>query len=46
MEANKDRILAIAGILLAIGAFMMAVIGLPTQHGTPPSAYPPTINGQ
>jgi len=30
-------------VLTMIG---FAVVGLPTAHGTPGSAYPPTINGQ
>jgi hypothetical protein len=32
--------------LFTAGFFVMAMIGMPTQHGTPGSAYPPTINGQ
>ncbi len=32
--------------LFTAGLFVMAMVGLPTQHGTPGSAFPPTINGQ
>jgi hypothetical protein len=33
-----------AVVIIAMLGF--AVVGLPTQHGTPGSAFPPTINGQ
>ena len=33
-----------AVVIIAMLGF--AVVGLPTQHGTAGSAYPPTINGQ
>jgi hypothetical protein len=32
--------------LVVVTMIGFAVVGLPTQHGTPGSAYPPTINGQ
>jgi hypothetical protein len=32
--------------LVVVAMLGFALIGLPTQHGTPGSAYPPTINGQ
>jgi|AmaraimetaFIIA01_FD_contig_31_5409649_length_205_multi_5_in_0_out_0_1 hypothetical protein len=32
--------------LVCVALLGFAVIGLPTQHGTPGSAYPPTIGGQ
>ncbi|MGH6868458.1 MAG: hypothetical protein ACREDA_06230 [Methylocella sp.] len=32
--------------LFTIGLFIMAMIGMNTPHGTPGSAFPPTINGQ
>jgi hypothetical protein len=32
--------------LFTAGLFVMAMVGLPTKHGTPGSAFPPTINGQ
>jgi hypothetical protein len=32
--------------LVVVAMLGFALVGLPTQHGTPGSAYPPTINGQ
>jgi|GraSoiStandDraft_54_1057290.scaffolds.fasta_scaffold2236285_1 hypothetical protein len=32
--------------LVVVAMLGFALIGLPTQKGTPGSAYPPTINGQ
>ena len=32
--------------VVTIAMLGLADVGLPTQHGTPGSAFPPTINGQ
>ena len=32
--------------LVVVAMLGFALVGLPTQHGTPGSAYPPTLNGQ
>jgi hypothetical protein len=32
--------------LVVVTMIGFALVGLPTAHGTPGSAYPPTINGQ
>jgi hypothetical protein len=38
----------LVGLFAAVMVVMLgfALVGLPTQHGTPGSAFPPTINGQ
>jgi hypothetical protein len=38
----------LVGLICVVVAALLgfSLIGMPTQHGTPGSAYPPTINGQ
>ena len=44
----KTEVWVLAGIvgLVVVALIGFSLVGLPTQHGTPGSAYPPTINGQ
>ncbi len=44
----KTELWVLVGIFCVVVVAMLgfALVGLPTQHGTPGSAYPPTINGQ
>jgi hypothetical protein len=42
----KTELVLVGGVaLFTAGLFVLAMIGLPTQHGTPGSAYPPTLDG-
>ena len=43
---TQAMVLAAIFCLVALALVAFATIGLPTLHGTPGSAYPPTINGQ
>jgi hypothetical protein len=44
---KTEVVVLIAIVALVVVALLgFSVVGLPTQHGTPGSAYPPTINGQ
>ena len=44
--SSEAFVLMIIFCLVIVTMIGFALVGPPTQHGTPGSAYPPTINGQ
>jgi hypothetical protein len=45
MKTEGWVLVGVIGLAIA-GLLVMAAVGMSTPHGTPGSAYPPTINGQ